>query len=161
MIDYILFFTGIIVIVIALVVLKKNNNTQPTTEFQMVKNKEKELIESVYLVEKIIEELKIISEKTIQNIDVKTNDIYYMLQTLDKKMERYVSIINEKDINESNKYSKSMNQYVMNEENIVNNDQNMDTILRFVKEGYSPSQIAKKLNMGIGEVQLICNLKKR
>ena len=39
-------------------------------------------------------------------------------------------------------------------------DENKE-ILKLFEEGYSPQEIARQLNKGIGEVQLICNLAKR
>ncbi|TCO79917.1 DUF6115 domain-containing protein [Marinisporobacter balticus] len=165
MIDYIFFFIGIVVIVISFLLLKTNNDNQATIESQMIKNRDKELLERVYLIENIIEELKAISEETIQNIDMKTNDIYHMLQTVDKNMEKYTSIVNKKeysgDIEENARFVVETHLGLMKDGHMLNHDEDTKKILGLVDEGYSPAQIAKKLDKGIGEVQLICNLKKR
>ncbi|QEK12246.1 hypothetical protein FQB35_07585 [Crassaminicella thermophila] len=162
MINYILFFIGIIIVLVAILLLKKNKASQSYIDLQIAKDKEAKLLDSIDLAEKVIEELKIISESTVDCLDRKTNDIYKVLQTVDRRIEEYLSII--RDIEEKKQknnvfYEVHKDEYLEIENN--KNDENIKKIFCLLDKGYSPAQIAKKLDKGIGEIQLICNLKKR
>ncbi|QZY56779.1 DUF6115 domain-containing protein [Crassaminicella profunda] len=164
--DYIFFSIGIIIVIISIIVLKKNMSIESTIEFQNSEKKEIALLNNIELTENIIKELKAISQETIKTLDNKTEEIYQMIKILDEKIEKYSIVIDETDKNENNRqirsYSKKEDaQNIKKEDHASNNNKDKEKILQLYNQGYSPSQIAKKLNKGIGEVQLICSLKKR
>ncbi|MCT4606751.1 MAG: hypothetical protein N4A64_11725 [Marinisporobacter sp.] len=146
--------------------LRKNTSMEIMEELEHAQRKDRILLENIDLAENIIRELKEISEDTIKTLDTKTNEIYKMIQTLDEKIEGYSVMLHEKE-NEKNDEGVVTVTYKREVENIKEEDhtshQNNDKkkILQLYNQGYTPSQIAKKLDKGIGEVQLICSLKKR
>lgn len=152
MIDYIFFLIGIITVIIALVLLNKNVNTESDSEYLEGNSiTDIELLRDVQLAENVIEELREISENTIEDMDIKVKEAYKMLRTMDKKIEEYKALLEKKDVIDQSEHIK---------EDHINNEE-VDKILRLRNQGLSPSQIAKQLDKGIGEIQLICNLKKR
>ncbi|MCT4618643.1 MAG: hypothetical protein N4A62_04560 [Marinisporobacter sp.] len=164
--DYILFTIGIIIVIIAIVIVQKNTSTKTMGEFEDSQNKEMLLLENIDFAENLIRELKEISEDTIKTLDTKTNDIYKMIQILDEKMKEYSMNLNQKENERNNEsfvaFSHKRESYNIKEENPTSHqDNDKKKILQLYNQGYTPSQIAKKLDKGIGEVQLICSLKKR
>ncbi|QXM06120.1 DUF6115 domain-containing protein [Crassaminicella indica] len=163
--DYIFFSIGIIIVIISIIMLRKNTNIQSEIKFQNNESNEIELLASIDLAENIIKELKEISEDTIKTLDEKTDEIYKMIKILDEKMEQYSSVLNEKKSKNNREFTGASYKLDLLNTKKEDDDLDIDTdkkkILQLYYQGYTPAQIAKKVDKGIGEVQLICSLKKR
>ena len=110
------------------------------------------------LVEKIMDEkreevseLLIKAENLIEELNL-TADI--ILTKLDEKISTYESIISNSSVN-----TKDIKKEEIREKNTDNLDEKKTNVFRLYKSGYSAEEIARELNIGIGEVQLILNLK--
>ncbi len=165
--SYILFITGIGIVVMALALIKKDvyNNSNSSKVFEQ---KEDELLKNIEIADDIIKELNDISDSIIQKLDGKISEINDLLK---KAEEKTVSYEKEKIINTEiqNPEEQTAEKYIK-EDNIKKIElkknsrlpyKELEKIIELQDKGYNSSQIAKFLNKGIGEINLIMNLKKR
>ncbi|PAB61242.1 DUF6115 domain-containing protein [Anaeromicrobium sediminis] len=142
MLNYIILVIGVLFVIVATLSFLKDGREEEVSEdfslgnmeYEIHKEKDKEIIK------KVDGKLEYI-EECIELIDMKVDN----LNSKNKKEKGNELKVQEKNINQE----------------VINKDRMNEEIVRLYKNGYSISQIAKQLNKGIGEVQLICNLKKR
>ncbi|HHY90928.1 MAG TPA: hypothetical protein GX503_04610 [Clostridiales bacterium] len=164
MIHYILFFIGIVLIGVSLFQLKINLRNASVEVFDEIEKEQIKLMNNISDAEKIMEGFHEIGHKVIQDLDERIQRIESLILSADEKIEN----IQEKD---SSLQMQNNNHITENEKCGHDESNNEDAphqkydenkeILNLLEEGYSPQEIAKQLNKGIGEVQLICNLAKR
>jgi hypothetical protein len=119
--------------------------------------------------EEVIDELNVINNEMVQNLDKKMREIENLLKKSEEKLGQYTSSIQENnsslqmnDVHRSSNHVYDRNkEKIAEDEKVIRNDGNKAPIIEMFKSGYSPAQIAKKLDKGIGEIQLILNLKKK
>ncbi|WP_053957408.1 DUF6115 domain-containing protein [Inediibacterium massiliense] len=146
MIDYILFFIGIGIMIVSFIWIKKSKKEEEQF-YKNIESKENQLLKDIHLAQNIMNELEGIHENIVLDLEKKTKDLYDILKNIDENMGNKTL-----KIDESNKYDKESQSHI--------EEKDATEIFMLIKKGYTPSQIAKKLNKGIGEVQLICNLNK-
>ncbi|MFT9494979.1 DUF6115 domain-containing protein [Anaerosolibacter sp.] len=168
MINYLVFFIGVMMVLLSYFVLRRHQSPFLTSEDQTLKEREKKLAEYIDLAEEIIEELNTVSEQIIQSIDARTAEMSQMIEDIDNKIKKY------KDEIHKNQYD-AIGDKILNcddDKALIQSETARDLkeetnpfinseILRLYDEGYNPAQIARRLNKGIGEVQLIVNLHKK
>ncbi len=149
MINYVFFALGLITILISIFLLNK----EITTKYHDNYNEDFEIsnyTKSLESLEELIDNLNICFTDTISEIDKN----YKSLIIKFKEMDSRISAIEKKNI-------------LLNEtENIEQNNDSLNQpqdprskkIIAMKKNGMPLSQIAKQLNMGIGEIQLILNI---
>lgn len=136
MFNYILFFVGFILIIFSIIVIKKD-----------LKKSELE-IEEINKIEENVKEYYRLTEEMIEMFDNRLND----------KMEE----INKEKINLESNYKKK--EYIDKEEiekynvNINHSNNITKKILELQDMGLSISEIAKKLNLGIRETEIILKM---
>ncbi|HEY8361333.1 MAG TPA: hypothetical protein VIK77_00450 [Tissierellaceae bacterium] len=136
MFNYILFFVGFILIIFSIIVIKKD-----------LKKSELE-IEEINKIEENVKEYYRLTEEMIEMFDNRLND----------KMEE----INKEKINLESNYKKK--EYIDKEEiekynvNINHSNNITEKILELQDMGLSISEIAKKLNLGIRETEIILKM---
>ncbi len=168
MINYGIFAIGIIVIFTALFIFRKDTGQDSNVDIEKVKEEQRKLIECIEIGEELIQEINQVGIHMIEEIDKKRQDIGDLLQ---KCEDRSLSFMDKstvpqalrKEVNEIEK--DVINQRVEPVEtlplNVVPEEALSEKILNLRAAGYTISQIAKELDKGIGEVQLILQLKKR
>lgn len=168
MIDYILFFAGIIIIMISFILLKKTIHVESLSFLQILENQKIEIEENIDTVQEIIKELNGLSERVIEDLDSRVQDLYQKMKDIDEKIKEQSILKNKNNAEEVKDTSENIGkdleekkQNLQYKKSAVENDPLLDQVLQLSTQGYSSSQIAKHLNRGIGEVQLIHNLKKR
>ncbi len=178
-VNYLILFIGVIMVLLSYFVLRRQSSTFVSSDDQMLKEKELKIVEYIDIAEEIIEELNTVSEQIIQGIDVRTAELCRMMEEIDNKLNNYKEIIHKQPL-----------EVLRNNDEVIDVDMGIETdhrsddeellnspsettkeddikhlttreILRLFDEGNSPAQIARCLNKGIGEVQLILNLRKR
>lgn len=136
MFNYILFFVGFILIIFSIIVIKKD-----------LKKSELE-IEEINKIKENVKEYYRLTEEMIEMFDNRLND----------KMEE----INKEKINLESNYKKK--EYIDKEEiekynvNINHSNNITEKILELQDMGLSISEIAKKLNLGIRETEIILKM---
>ncbi|WP_129596989.1 DUF6115 domain-containing protein [Anaerophilus nitritogenes] len=146
MIDYILFVIGIGIIIVSFIWIKKSEKEEQQL-YKNIESKENKLLKNIHLAQNIMNELENIHKNIVLDLEKKTKDLYNILKSIDENMGNKTL-----NIDEDNKYNKESQDQV--------EEKDSTEIFILMKKGYTPSQIAKKLNKGIGEIQLIYNLNK-
>ncbi len=160
-------------IILSLLKLKINLKNASSDYLEEVKNEKMKILENISDVEIIVDELNQLGENIIQDLDERMNRIETIIKIADKKIKSYSSAFQEDDdfnkfiqiddnvIHEEDDFNTNRQLLNENKKNDEKENDEKEKVLKLFKEGCSPQEIAKKLNKGIGEVQLICNLKKR
>ncbi|MCT4595611.1 MAG: helix-turn-helix domain-containing protein [Anaeromicrobium sp.] len=149
MLNYIILVIGVLFVIVGTLSFFKDGREEEVSEDFSLENIEHEINRDK-------------DEEIIRKVDGKLEYIEECIELIDMK----VDSLNIKGKNEKEKevkvQKKNINYESTNiDHRIINQDNINEEILKLYKDGYSISQIAKRLNRGIGEVQLICNLKKR
>jgi DNA-binding NarL/FixJ family response regulator len=168
MLNFIFFIIGIATIIIALLLLirdSKDNNVNDKFNNEI-------FINSLESVEELIHEMNIALNETVSEIEQKYNILEENMNDinnqLSKSKEEVSSALNPNEFNskstnftDNNRFipipnTKSKHEKSVTPEKKLKNQK----IIELNAKGLSTSQIAKALNIGIGEVQLILNLHK-
>lgn len=133
-----------------------------------IQKEKNEIKENIDTAQEIIKELNDLSEHIIINLDAKIQRLYKMMEDADQKIKNQAMLIDKnntgdiKDIFENSVIGlEEKKQNLQDIGPVAENNPSVEEVLQLFTQGYSSSQIAKHLNKGIGEVQLIHNLKKR
>jgi hypothetical protein len=102
-----------------------------------------------------IKNLELVNEQTGQLIEELNEISAIIVDEMDKKYNRMVNIYREFETITASKQQKQEPR-VLKEE--TEKGSRKDIILKLYKEGMEPSQIASRLDMGIGEVELIIKI---
>lgn len=174
MINYVFLILGIIVISFSLFLIKKEfkNNAfldyHKNIQYNSEQISENHIVDSIESIEAIIGELNEYFYNTIIDIEEKYNNLEYKVNILinedihtanDESLE-----LNDLNSNSNNEINGSINAYVQDIEK--HNEHRTKTlqklkILELKSQGLDTNQIAKELNIGIGEVQLVLNIYKK
>ncbi len=164
MIHYILFFIGIALIGISVFQLKINLKDASIEILDEIKEEKMKLMENISDVEKIMEGFNELGQKIIQDLDERIQRIEPLILSVDEKIENIQDEIISSQVPDNNHImqNEKCDDDRKRDEDATHqkHDENKE-ILKLFEEGYSPQEIARQLNKGIGEVQLICNLAKR
>lgn len=172
--NYILFFIGTLIVLASFLFLKKYKGSFFSDAMAVLKEEEKKLIDCIEIAEDIIKELNAVSDHMIRNIDARTAEICKILEEADKIRKDWTDTFLENrseplEHREAIKYEATDGRAGLLEiekkdqenEREMADSMEVNEIFRLYDQGYTSSQIAKQFNKGIGEVQLILNLRKR
>jgi|GEM_PF-4506105 len=164
--NYILFILGIVIVIVALFLIKKDLMVN-SRNVDFFNKKEDEFIKNIEVADDIIQELNDIGEKIINRIDEKIIKINELLEKVEDSIKTGESFNFDTQRREHENFieEKSYN-YVEENTNSENDSssqggQELKKIFELSSSGQTPSEIAKLLNKGIGEINLILNIKKR
>lgn len=150
---------GMIILIIGLVFMKEKNQGEHSSNKN--ENFEKELESQINEADKMLQELNHFSSYIKEELDNKYKELLFIYQLIDEKGKELsndkIQLVSEK--NDKNSSDKDNNDHDLEALQILNN-KNYDQIIKLYKEGNDISSIAKKLNIGKGEVQLILGLAK-
>ena len=118
--------------------------------------KEQEIRKSIADAEEMIDELKYTSEAVINEIEQNINDFREYFKEI-KERETKQPIYNE--INIQNKDFLNEEENTKKEENLPKINNRINEIYEYYNEGMEIEEIAKKLDIGKGEVSLILSLR--
>lgn len=166
MVNYILFTIGMAVTIISFIslfFLKDSKSSDNLTDVDTIMRERNKLMECIEVGEEIIHELNQISSNLIEKVDSKTADIDKLLGEWDERKERAnnLPIDSNNEIAEEKENESDSMDLPLPVERELNDQDTLNRILKLKSSGYTISQIAKELDKGIGEVQLILQLKKR
>ncbi len=168
MINYVIFTIGIIVIVISLLIFKKDTVQDSKIDLKKVKEEQRKLMECIEIGEEIIEEINQVGVHVIEKIDKKTMELRNLmknceeiaLQSIHEDLKQR-TLQEEVPIAEQDIKKQNIEPPERSSVNLEPEEDLSEKILKLKASGYTISQIAKELDKGIGEVQLILQLKKR
>ncbi|KXG75778.1 DUF6115 domain-containing protein [Thermotalea metallivorans] len=174
LLNYILFFIGALIVLVSFLFLKKYKGSFFSDPMAALKEEEKKLIDCIEIAEDIIKELNAVSDHIIQNIDAKAAEICQILEEADKirknQTDFFLENISEPlghiaavkcEVTEGRGGRLGIEKGDRENEEEMADAMEVNKIFSLHDQGYTSSQIAKQLNKGIGEVQLILNLRKR
>ncbi len=171
---------GIFFIIISLFLFNSDKNN--TSEYFEASNTFKALDVSISEIDKAMEELNDTSKYIFKEIEEKYQELLFLYSLIDEKKNEIADIYktkytdekiekpvvdNLKDIytkiniehrNSPNTAKESL--LKIKQKNKIAESPYFNEIVAFSKEGFSVSEIAKKLNIGQGEVKLILNLER-
>ena len=165
--NYILFVFGFIIVIGAVFLIRKDLMDQ-SRDASFLDKKEDEFLRNIEVAEDIIQELNDIGEKIINRLDdkiIEVNGLIERVEGIIKNGEHYYGDM--KSVKDENPIVEEVNIHYVEERTNDEEDTNflggkeMKKILELAHSGQSPSEIAKLLNKGIGEINLILNIKKR
>lgn len=186
MINYVLFFLGIMIVIISLIIFKKESFfSHITLSMDINEKRQREVLNNIEIAEKILEEFNEASEKIITDLDKKIAEAKQLVVSKigenikDQNVSTNVNsnpnpnhdtyddvLLNDTKSLEYDDIREEHSNLLLNSNSTVEEnsaDEEIDQvkgIVRLFKDGYSEAEIAKKFNKGIGEIRLILNLKK-
>ncbi|SKC74192.1 DUF6115 domain-containing protein [Maledivibacter halophilus] len=162
---------GILIIIFSSIFIRKKSKCDFIPPKQ--NNNNDELVATLESLENIIDDINITFNSTINEMEEKYRQLEFKIDQVDiksaeKNDEGQVSNI-ENQHNYENNISNNINSIVNDDINAPDEKEKIyksiekkcEMIKELKNKGLSISQIAKKLNMGIGEVMLILNLNRR
>lgn len=177
MINYGIFAIGIIMIIVALLVIKKDTAQGLPVDLEKVKEEQRRIMECIEIGEEIIQEINHVGIHVIEKIDKKTQELRdlmnrYEARSLEIQQEAQISMVFEE---ENNDIEKELEEEITKQklethrmeksdnppEALILEEDLSEKIFKLKASGYTLSQIAREVDKGIGEVQLILQLKKR
>jgi len=165
--NYILFVIGIIIVIVALLLLRKEFYRK-SNDHHSLYDKENEILKNIEVAEDIIKELNDIGDSLINKLDEKIIEINQLLHKVDETIDLLCSktpIFNTCEIEEVKNETLSIVGTAkiehQDQKNELEANKEIEKVIELTNKGYPPSQVAKFLNKGIGEINLILNLKKR
>lgn len=156
--SYILFIIGVGVIFLSLILIKKETNkSQKNHEYLL--EKEEELRNNIVVADDIINELSDMGEGIIYTLNEKIKEVNELINYLEKyhSNEFLKPVCTKSNEEEKQELSSEVNHDINNSQ-MSNKD--IKRIIEMKNKGYKSSQIAKVVNRGIGEIDLIVNLKR-
>ncbi|AOT68252.1 DUF6115 domain-containing protein [Geosporobacter ferrireducens] len=168
MINYVIFTIGIIVIVISLLIFKKDTVQDSKIDLKKVKEEQRKLMECIEIGEEIIEEINQVGVHVIEKIDKKTMELRNLMKNCEESSLQSIhedlkqrTLQEEVPIAEPDIKKQNIEPPERSSVDLEPEEDLSEKILKLKASGYTISQIAKELDKGIGEVQLILQLKKR
>ncbi|MCG8539790.1 MAG: hypothetical protein MJA82_07600 [Clostridia bacterium] len=153
---------GIFFILISTIfILKQSSQIDEEAISEEFLQNDDELVITIESLENIIDDINDTFNDTINQIERKYEFLESKIQHVDKKvLENYDNNPRTNLINEADCENNENNNINVLEEKDNGRNNKVSEIFKLKHEGLSLHQIAKKLNMGTGEVMLILNLKK-
>ncbi|WP_317367344.1 helix-turn-helix domain-containing protein [uncultured Tyzzerella sp.] len=146
---------GFIMIIVSIININKYNNATPVSSIDGYIKEMKEAIDQADLA---IDDLNLMSEEVFKRFDEKQKQLLFIYDAIEKK--KNMSSGGKFDIKIDENISKDINKEDINKKNHMSLHPMADEVKKLHKNGMSVSDIAKKLNIGKGEVELIINLGK-
>ncbi len=141
---------GFMIIILSILKINKYNNATPISNVDSYIKEMKDTIDQADLA---IDDLNLMSEQIFKRFDEKQKQLLFLYETIEKKkaisnskvdIKIDENVLNKVDIKQNNKKSKYISNHPM-----------ADKIKELHKQNMSVSDIAKVLNIGKGEVELI------
>jgi hypothetical protein len=149
---------GVIILITGLLFMKEKNNKDSTSKRET--DLENKLETQINEADNMLQELNNFSSFVKSELDNKYKELLFLYQLIEEKNQD-LSNTNANTSNKKSKYSIDENSKTNDLEALqVLNNKNYDNIIKLHKEGKDISTIAKELNIGKGEVQLILGLAK-
>ncbi len=140
-----LMILGFIIIIISIVKLNKYSNSTPISN---VDNYIKEMKDTIDQADLAIDDLNLMSEQIFKRFDEKQRQLLFLYETIEKKKAISGSNVDIKIDGDSLPNNKPKKKYISNHPMV-------NEIKELHKQNMSISDIAKTLNIGKGEVELI------
>nr|WP_317358271.1 hypothetical protein [uncultured Tyzzerella sp.] len=140
-----LMILGFIIIIISIVKLNKYSNSTPISN---VDNYIKEMKDTIDQADLAIDDLNLMSEQIFKRFDEKQRQLLFLYETIEKKKAMSSGNVDIKIDEEALPNNKPKKKY-------VSNHPMANEIKELHKQNMSISDIAKTLNIGKGEVELI------
>jgi hypothetical protein len=150
---------GLLIVIIFLIFIAGNNKRENNT-LKLADIRKTELKKILIDAETKIEELNRFSEHVITRIEFKDEELRSNLRWFEEQM----NSIKEKamDYNElSDSSLDKIEQFTESRDNMIPVRNKYKEVARLAKEGFSEIEIAKRLNMGKGEIQMVLSLQKK
>lgn len=143
-----LMIIGFIIIIISILNINKYNNAQPISSIDNSIKQIKNIIDQADLA---MDDLNLMSEQIFEKFDEKQKQLLFLYETIENKKPSSKKIDFKADENlvDKNIYKKNIQLHPM-----------ADKIFEMLKQNMSVADIAKALNMGQGEVELIIKLRR-
>lgn len=143
-----LIIIGFVIIIISILNINKYNNAQPISSIDNSIKQIKNIIDQADLA---MDDLNLMSEQIFEKFDEKQKQLLFLYETIEKKKPSSKKIDFKADENllDKNIYKKNLQLHPM-----------ADKILEMVNQNMSVADIAKALNIGQGEVELIIKLRR-
>ena len=150
----IIMIIGFIIIIISIIKINNYNNAIPISNIDKSIKQIKETIDQADLA---IDDLNLLSEQIFKRFDEKQKQLLFLYETIENKKStsNKVDIKIRENILVDNNYEKNIKNT-----NYVNSHPMAHKIKELLDQNMSISDIAKTLNMGQGEVELIINIGK-
>ncbi|MGI6778685.1 MAG: DUF6115 domain-containing protein [Acetivibrionales bacterium] len=159
------FYSSISIIGITLIILsllwividrKKSDNYEKRLD-----RKKYELSAIITDAEEMIEELNKFSEYIVTQIDMKNEELLKSLKNIEERLES----LNEKSYNQNDRREPEQGispkqSQTLESDKVIPIDGRFRRVLALAQDGLSHTEIAKNLNMGKGEIQLILGINK-
>lgn len=160
MVSLISLIIGIVIILFSIIFIKNQSAKNNITE-EIHKNEE-DLVLTIESLESIIDEINTTFNSTIDQIERKYDMLETKIEQVDIKASEHQQVHSSDDDKKQFNYENNNNK--IDDKNILKQDESIDKKSSKIKElrdsGMSIPQIARSLNIGIGEVMLIINLNK-
>lgn len=147
---------GIILIIISLVLNKETKKEEINFNLSEINKKQDELLKVIDEADNAIEQLNNISKNILEEQQDKYKELLYLYQIIDEKKEE-LSKIWEKTT--SLELKNDTSEVLVNKINLDN--PKYVEIIEMYNKGIEIKQIAKQLNLGVGEINLVLELNKR
>lgn len=147
---------GIILIIISLVLNKETKKEEINFNLSEINKKQDELLKVIDEADSAIEQLNNISKNILEEQQDKYKELLYLYQIIDEKKEE-LSKIWEKTT--SLELKNDTSEVLVNKINLDN--PKYVEIIEMYNKGIEIKQIAKQLNLGVGEINLVLELNKR
>lgn len=158
----ILLIIGILVIIFSSILIKKKSEFDYGLQEQ--ENNDDELVFTLEAMENIIDDINITFNNTINEMEERYKLLESKIDQVDVNVSEKKEQLPISDIENKYNYEKNTNNNIDILDELEKVDKGSEKRSEKIKElknkGLSIRQIAKNLNMGIGEVMLILNLKK-
>lgn len=147
---------GIILIIISLVLNKETKKEEINFNLSEINKKQDELLKVIDEADSAIEQLNNISKNILEEQQDKYKELLYLYQIIDEKKEELSKI-----------WKKTTSLELKNDTSeVLVNKINLDNpkyveIIEMYNKGIEIKQIAKQLNLGVGEINLVLELNKR
>jgi len=166
---------GVLLIIISFLFPKEKKNREEITvtkeSDKLLEQREDNLIKTINEADDAIEQLNDISKQIFLQQEEKYQELLYLYEIIEQKKKELTNASENKQAKEnlnvnqtlSDNTKEDMKQDIKQDikKEAVESISKYDEIFKLNEQGYSITEIAKKLNMGQGEVNLVLELKKR
>lgn len=160
MVSLISLIIGTLIILLSIIFIKNQSTKNNITE--EIHQNEEDLVLTLESLESIIDEINITFNNTIDQIERKYDMLETKIEQVDIKATENQQLYSNDEAKDQFNYENNNNK--IDDKNILKQDESIDKKSSRIKElrdsGMSIPQIARTLNIGIGEVMLIINLDK-
>lgn len=150
----IIMIIGFIIIIASIIKINKYNDAKPISD---IDESIKEIKKTIDQADLAIDDLNLLSEQVFKRFDEKQKQLLFLYETIEKKKSQTSGI--DIKIDEKLPLDNTYKKQAINK-NFESAHPMASKIKELLEQGMSVSDIAKALDMGKGEVELIINLRK-